>query len=100
LYGHKPLRPLKVTKMMNQATPKVNTITVNEVRISFIQFMPALALLQSHPPPAIPCQFLLGAVPFQEEFANAKAGNGLLRPPWRDGYGKLFWARYLPDESR
>ena len=85
---------------MNQTKPEVNTITVNDLRISFIQFMPALALLQSRQPPNIPCQFLLGAVPFQEEFAKAKADGGLLRSPWRDGYGKLFWARYLPNETR
>ncbi len=84
--------------MMNQTAPQVNAITVNEIRMSFIQFMPALVLLQSRQPPTIRCPFLLSDVEFQKEFAKAMAGGVAFRTPWRNGYGKLFWFRYLPQD--
>lgn len=86
--------------MMNQPAPQVNSITVNEIRISLIQFMPAMALLRSMKPALIPFSFLLSASKFQAKFADAMNGDGELRAPWRDSYGKLFWARYFPKESR
>jgi hypothetical protein len=82
--------------MMNQTTPQVNSITLNELRMSFIQFMPALALLHAKKPPQIACPFLLNDVDFQTELSKALAGGTTFRTPWRDGYGKLFWFRYLP----
>src|ERR1700757_2241684 len=86
--------------MMNQTNPQVNSITVNEVRVSLIQFMPAMALLQTRLPPSIPFSFLLSGARFRENFGNALRGEVAFRPPWRDSYGKLFWERYIPKESR
>jgi hypothetical protein len=85
---------------MNQPAPQVNTITVNEIRVSLIQFVPAMAPLRARPAPAIPSSFLLSATDYQTEFDNAMAGGGKVRPPWRDTYGKLFWTRYLPKADR
>jgi hypothetical protein len=85
--------------MMNQTSPQVNPITVKELRMSFLHFMPAMALLQSRKPPDIPFPFLVNDVDFQEEYAKALAGGTALRTPWRDGYGKLFWFRYLPTRN-
>jgi len=86
--------------MMNQTASQVNNIVVNEIRLSLIQFMPAMGLLRPLKRATIPFSFLLNGSQFQTEFADALNGGGQLRPPWRDSYGKLFWARYLPKESR
>jgi hypothetical protein len=85
--------------MMDQVAPKVNTITVNELRMSFLLFMPAIALLQARNPPRIPYRFLTSDVEFQKEYAKALTGTATLRTPWHEGDGKLFWMRYLPTKS-
>jgi hypothetical protein len=85
---------------MNQPAVQVNTISVNEIRVSLIQFVPAAALLRTLPVRAIPFSFLLSAADYQTKFENAVPDGGDLRPPWRDAYGKLFWARYLPKTDR
>lgn len=84
---------------MDQSDPQVNPVEVKEAHMSFIHFMPALSLLQSLHPPAIPFPFLANDLEFQNKFTEALDGNIALRAPWFDGYGKLFWNRYAPDRE-
>src|SRR5690349_16621092 len=81
---------------MNQTTIQVNPITIKELRLSFLHFLPTMSLMRTRKPSAIPCSFLNSGVGFQNEYSNAVAGGTTLLPPWHDGYGKLFWSRYLP----
>ena len=93
--------------MINQPGSQVNAVNVSEVRMSFIHFMPALALLHSLSPPTTPCPFLASDVDFQNEYeralaneiGNAPAGSTSSRTPWWNGYGKLFWARNVPNRN-
>jgi hypothetical protein len=82
--------------MINQTSVEVNQITINELRLSFLHFLPSLALTRSRKPPAIACSYLLSSVDFQKEYGTALAATGTARLPWSEGYGKLFWARYVP----
>jgi hypothetical protein len=84
---------------MDQSDSQVNPVEVKEARMSFIYFMPALSLLQSLHPPAIPSPFLADDLEFQNKFKEVLDGNIALRAPWFDGYGKLFWDRYAPDRE-
>jgi hypothetical protein len=82
--------------MVDQTAPQVNLIVVKEVRASFIQFIPALGLLRSRKPPAIPCPFLLSDVDFRKQYPKAQT-SARTQPPER--YGKLFWCRYVPNPA-
>jgi len=86
--------------MMNQAAPEVNSIIVNNIRLSLIQFLPAMGLLKARQSAAVPFSFLFSGAEFRRKFTEALNAGTSLRPPWRDSYGKLFWARYLPAELR
>jgi len=81
--------------MVNQTAPQVNPIQVKETRVSFIQFIPALALLQSRNPPPIPQPFLLSDVDFQKQYSKVQSGQTGQRTPGPERYGKLFWTRYV-----
>jgi hypothetical protein len=102
--------------MVNPPDDKVNPILVNEARFSFLQFYPAYALLRARNPPPVLASFLPG-IEFEMAYARVLAGNGqtlavaaqaggatpapgpTLLTPWRDGYGKNFWGRYVPDKK-
>ncbi|MGH9606411.1 MAG: hypothetical protein ACRD3N_12025 [Terracidiphilus sp.] len=85
--------------ILTQSMLDVNTIELREARLCCMHFMPALALLQSRNPPAIPCSFLLDDVSFVNEYVAAIRNERFSRLPWRDGYAKLFWNRYIPDTT-
>src|SRR5438128_7619443 len=69
---------------------------INEMRLSFIQIECLAQPLRSLPPPNIPFSFLLSGPLFENQFAQSLQNVGPCRAPWRGGYGKLFWARYIP----
>ena len=85
--------------MMNQTAPQVNPIQVNETRASFIQFIPALALLQSRNPPPVRSPFLLSDVDFQKQYSKVQSAQTGQRAPGPERYGKLFWSRYVTNSE-
>ena len=91
-----PAQPTPVNPIPVQPIP-VQPIQVKEVRASFIQFIPALALLRTRTPPSIPCTFLLSDVDFQKQYSKVQTGQTDQRKPER--YGKLFWSQYISNTT-
>lgn len=70
-------------------------ITIKEIRFTFLQVECLASPLRALKSPAIPFDFLLSGPRYQREFEDAIEGSSDCLPPWRDGFGKLFWRYYL-----
>ncbi|MGH9430562.1 MAG: hypothetical protein ACRD3T_03380 [Terriglobia bacterium] len=68
---------------------------ITELRLSFIQVECLSEPLGALARPDIPLRFLLSGPEYQQQFVAAIAGQGPCQPPWREGYGKLFWKYYI-----
>lgn len=68
---------------------------ITEIRFSFLQVKCLSQPLSALTRPKIPFGFLLSGPDYQQQFAAAVAGQGPCQPPWRGGYGKLFWKYYI-----
>lgn len=68
---------------------------ITDMRFSFIQVECLAEPLHALKPPKIPFDFLLSGPRYEQEFADAIKGGGKCAPPWRGGYGRLFWKRYI-----
>ncbi len=70
-------------------------MNISEIRFTFLQVECLASPLRALRPPNIPFEFLLSGPRYQLEFAEAIEGGSDCLPPWRDGFGKLFWRFYL-----
>lgn len=75
-----------------------SAMKITNLRFSFIQVGCAREVLSSLKPPPIRFSFLLNPPAYQQRFIEASQADDeheRIRPPWRDGYGKLFWKYYI-----
>jgi hypothetical protein len=71
---------------------------ITNLRFSFIQAGCASDALSSLNPPPVRFSFLLSAPAYQQRFTEASQAydkHERIRPPWRYGFGKLFWKYYI-----
>lgn len=68
---------------------------ITDMKFSFVQVECLTEPLRALNPPTIPFDFLLSGPRYEQQFADAIKGSGKCKPPWRGGYGRLFWQRYI-----